>query len=134
MPSDSTTPKRRTGIVRDRRFLEHRTGVHHVETPQRLEAVYSSLYRSDLQENLIDIAPRLASLEEVEMVHTPDYVEKILDTAREPLRYLDPDTVTSERSCETAFLAAGGIIEAVRSVSSGDCDNAFALVRPPGHH
>ena len=35
---------------------------------------------------------------------------------------------------EIAALAAGGAIEAVDAVLRGDVDNAYALVRPPGHH
>jgi acetoin utilization deacetylase AcuC-like enzyme len=124
----------RTGIVRDPRYLEHKTGVHHIEIPQRLETIYNMLDSDGLQDELILIPPRFASLEELEMVHTPAYIERILDTAGEPRRYLDPDTVTSERSCEVAFLAAGGMLAAVQKVMAGEVDNAFALVRPPGHH
>jgi len=125
---------RRVGIVRDSRFLEHRTGVHHIEVPRRLETIYGMLDDSGLRDRLIEIAPRFASLEEIEMVHDGEYVEKILDTAGEPLRYLDPDTVTSEQSCLAAFLAAGSVLEAVRKVVSRELDTAFAFIRPPGHH
>lgn len=125
---------RRVGIVRDGRFLDHRTGVHHIEVPRRLETIYGMLDDSGLARDLVDITPRFASLEEIELVHDGAYVEKILDTAGEPLRYLDPDTVTSEQSCRAAFLAAGSVLEAVRRVCAGELDSAFALVRPPGHH
>jgi acetoin utilization deacetylase AcuC-like enzyme len=125
---------RRTGIVRDNLFLEHKTGIHHIEVAQRLATVYSMLDESGLMEKLIHIPSRYASLEEVEMVHTPSYIEKIMDTAGEPLMYLDPDTVTSEKSCQAAFLAAGGVIESVKLVLHGELDNACALIRPPGHH
>jgi len=125
---------RRTGIVRDDRFLEHKTGVHHIEVPRRLETVYRMLDRDALIERLVPIAPRFISLEELETIHTPQYIEKIMDTAGEPLLYLDPDTVTSEKTCAAAFLAAGSVLEAVRCVMAGELDNAFALIRPPGHH
>ena len=101
---------RRTGIVRDNMFLEHKTGIHHIEIPQRLEVVYDMLDSEGIMERLITVPVRFASLEEIEMVHTPAYIEKIMDTAGEPLRYLDPDTVTSEKSCQAAFLAAGSLI------------------------
>lgn len=125
---------RRTGIVRDNMFLEHKTGIHHIEVPQRLEVVYDMLDSEGMMERLTLIPSRFASLEEIEMVHTPAYIEKIMNTAGEPLLYLDPDTVTSEKSCQTAFLAAGSLIEAVKGVLNNELDNAFALIRPGGHH
>ncbi len=35
---------------------------------------------------------------------------------------------------ETAFLAAGGVLEAARMIMADEIDNAFCAVRPPGHH
>ncbi len=125
---------RRTGIVRDNIYLEHKTGIHHPEAPQRLETIYSMIDRNKLMDKLTLIPSRFASLEEVEMVHTPEYIDKIMDTAGEQLRYLDPDTVTSERSYEAAFSAVGGTLQAVDKVVTSEIDNAFSLVRPPGHH
>lgn len=126
--------ERKTGVVKDNRYLDHKTGVHHVEIPQRLAAVYGMLDRSGLSDRLHVISPRLASLEEINRVHDLDYIERIIDTSGEPYRYLDPDTVTSENTCITAFLAAGGVIEAVRAVMSDEVNNSFAFIRPPGHH
>jgi acetoin utilization deacetylase AcuC-like enzyme len=47
---------------------------------------------------------------------------------------LDPDTYACAKSYETAKLAAGGTLAAVDEVVGGKLDNAFALIRPPGHH
>jgi acetoin utilization deacetylase AcuC-like enzyme len=44
------------------------------------------------------------------------------------------DTYVRSASYEAALMAAGGLVEATRSVLDGELDNAFALVRPPGHH
>ncbi len=125
---------RNTGIVRDTFFFEHKTGVHHPESPQRLETIYTMIDRNNLINKLSPIPARLASLEEVELCHSQDYIDRVMDTAGEELRYLDPDTVTSENSCKAAFLAAGSCMEAVKRVVLSDIDNAFALIRPPGHH
>ncbi len=68
------------------------------------------------------------------MVHLPSYIDMIASTAGQPARRLDPDTVTSPKSYEAACLAVGGVLEAIEAVLQGELDNAFALVRPPGHH
>lgn len=47
---------------------------------------------------------------------------------------LDPDTALSLRSYDAATRAAGAVCKAVDQVLSGECTNAFCIVRPPGHH
>jgi acetoin utilization deacetylase AcuC-like enzyme len=61
-------------------------------------------------------------------------VERLESTAGVEYTYLDPDTQTCAASYEAAVLAAGGLCQAISMVVSGELDNAFALVRPPGHH
>ncbi len=41
---------------------------------------------------------------------------------------------TSPGSYKAALLAVGGLCNAIKMVNGGEIDNAFALVRPPGHH
>lgn len=123
----------RTGLVRDRRFLDHTMGPGHVESPLRLEAI-SAMLAEEKPDNLTEIAPRPATEQELELIHTAAYVRSIRETAGKPLVVLDPDTSTSALSWETARLAAGGTIEAAEAVRRGEVRNAFALVRPPGHH
>jgi acetoin utilization deacetylase AcuC-like enzyme len=48
--------------------------------------------------------------------------------------HIDADTVVSVESWEAALRAAGGLVEAVDRVTGGELDNAFCVVRPPGHH
>ena len=48
--------------------------------------------------------------------------------------YLDPDTGLSGESYRVAKLAAGGALQAVDLVMAGEVENAFAALRPPGHH
>jgi acetoin utilization deacetylase AcuC-like enzyme len=79
------------------------------------------------------IDARYATREELERVHLPSYIDYIAATAGKT-RMLDPDTVATAETYDAARLAAGGFINAVDSVVSGEADNAFALVRPPGHH
>jgi len=48
--------------------------------------------------------------------------------------HIDADTVVSSGSWEAALRAAGAAIEAVDAVDAHRLDNAFCVVRPPGHH
>jgi acetoin utilization deacetylase AcuC-like enzyme len=44
------------------------------------------------------------------------------------------DTVASPDTFEVALYAVGGTLKAVKLVMEKTCQNAFAIVRPPGHH
>ncbi len=43
-------------------------------------------------------------------------------------------TYVTRTSYDSALRAAGGALECTLRVLNGDVDNAFAIVRPPGHH
>jgi len=83
---------------------------------------------------LAKVKPRPATREELEMVHSPAYIDLIASTAGKPYVRLDPDTSTCAKSYEAALLAAGGFLELIKVVMQAKLDNGFALVRPPGHH
>jgi acetoin utilization deacetylase AcuC-like enzyme len=124
----------KTGIVRDDRFLDHRPGPGHPESHLRLEAIYSMLDETGMSDRVLPIHPRKAKPEELLRVHASTYVERIASTQGGHLTPLDPDTAVSEGSYEAALFAVGGLCQAVDMVHSGELNNAFALVRPPGHH
>jgi len=106
----------------------------HPESPQRLQSIYTMLDHKDFGPDLVHIEPRFATLDEILWVHDPQYVDLILDSAdRAQVRY-DPDTVASPQTYKAAWLAVGGVMEAVKAVLTKHVTNAFALVRPPGHH
>ncbi len=124
----------RTGIVRDKRYLDHRAGEYHPESHIRLETIYEMLNDPDMKDKYVDVPVREATEEELAYIHTKEYINTVAATAGQPYGYLDPDTRTSPGSYQAALLAAGGLCNAIAMVNSGELNNAFALVRPPGHH
>jgi len=125
---------RKTGIVQDTRYMEHGAGVDHPESPERLAAIYDMLALPEMAAKFIRIPARPATIDELAMVHQRSYIDMVADTAGKSFTPLDPDTATTAESFTVALLAAGGLLNAIDGVVSGQMDNAFALVRPPGHH
>ncbi|MCF8040528.1 MAG: histone deacetylase [Desulfarculaceae bacterium] len=126
-------PPLNIGIIRDDRFLNHQTGLSHPEAPQRLSVVHRML-DYDFAAAFDERPAEPATLEQVEALHTPDYIRMVIATARRRFTNLAADTTASSESCYTAFLAAGACIRGAREALAGDYQAALALVRPPGHH
>jgi len=124
----------RTGIVRDGRYLEHVMDPGHPESPDRLRAIYQMLEEEEMKGRFEAVKPRAATREELEMIHSPRYIDLIASTAGKPYFRLDGDTSTCAKSYEAALFAAGGFLELIKAVIEGKLDNGFAFVRPPGHH
>ncbi|MFO8056152.1 MAG: histone deacetylase [bacterium] len=124
----------KTAIVADPVFMDHDTGPGHPERPERLERIYSYLEEKGLMDSLEKVPLREAEAEEICRIHTPEHLERVKATSGEKRFYMDGDTPTSADSYQTALLAAGSVLNATDAVVSGEVENAFALVRPPGHH
>jgi acetoin utilization deacetylase AcuC-like enzyme len=115
--------------------LNHEPGEHHPESPQRLRAVLAALESEEFAGLARQEAP-VASAEELTRVHPANYVEAILNIRppADELAMIDGDTLMSTGSAEAALRAAGAVVAAVDAVATGRFSNAFAAVRPPGHH
>jgi acetoin utilization deacetylase AcuC-like enzyme len=139
-------------LIKDDRYLDHDAGEGHPESPNRLRVIHS-LIDAEFSD-LPLIAPRLATEEELALIHDPGYIRTVASTTGKLHTQLDPDTGLSARSYEIARLAAGGLLNAVDSLlqtqntphsrsalvkpgagSKPEAQNSvFAFVRPPGHH
>ncbi len=126
-----------TGLVYHPVFLQHDTGAMHPECPERLRAILDGLDRSGLRSGLMPLAPQAVERAWLALVHSPEHLDRISAAASRAeggTVYLDPDTPLSAASGEAALKAAGGVLTACDQVLAGPVDNAFCLVRPPGHH
>lgn len=125
--------KLKIGIIRDDRYLEHMPGPTHPEHPSRLRAVYRMM-DTQVPNGYEVIDPQMATLEELELIHTSAYIKKVLKTADHKFTSLAPDTPASAKTYLSAWLAVGGCLKGLEALVSGQCNVCFAMVRPPGHH
>ncbi|MFO7860619.1 MAG: histone deacetylase [Desulfosalsimonas sp.] len=123
----------KVGVTREDRFVEHKTGHFHPEHPRRIQELYRMLDR-DFSGGVMEFQPQPAALEDVERVHTPAHVRRILKTAELPMTNLAPDTPVSTMTYMAAWLAAGACIQGVDLLLEKHCQAFFVLIRPPGHH
>ncbi|HTE18388.1 MAG TPA: histone deacetylase [Armatimonadota bacterium] len=120
-------------ILYDPLFLQHNTG-QHPETAGRLTTIVELLRSRGLWDRLTHLEPRPAPFPALEAVHDAEYLRLIQYHAERGGGWLTADTPFSERSWDACALASGAAIGAVDAVLDGSAREAFALVRPPGHH
>jgi acetoin utilization deacetylase AcuC-like enzyme len=123
-----------TGFVFDERYTLHDTGPGHPERPDRIRAIGERLRGSGIWDRLSHIEALPAAPEAIERVHPVPYIRGIEAACAAGRDHLDADTALSAQSYEIALLAAGGTLAACDAVMRGEVRNAFAAVRPPGHH
>ncbi|UCF93310.1 MAG: histone deacetylase [Desulfobacterales bacterium] len=121
-------------VIRSAEFARHLEQVFHLENAKRLHAMHSVLQHPSLASKWSEAAPRLATPEELAWVHTPEYIERIAQTAGQTLTALDLDTQTTAKSYEVARLAVGSVFSLLDKLWDGEAQRGFACIRPPGHH
>ena len=128
------------GIVYDPIYLEHQTGTD-PESPKRLITIMNFLKEKGVLDdpNYTIIKPRKATLDQIRYVHTERLIKEIqnlcdLSSKTHRIQYFDADTAISPKTYEASLYSVGGNLEAADQIMDGNIKNAFALVRPPGHH
>ncbi|MEP7212882.1 MAG: histone deacetylase [Acidobacteriota bacterium] len=125
----------KTAIVHHPIYAKHDTGPGHPETPRRYQTVINALRSDDeLWASLTEIIPDRAQQGLIQAVHTKEHFRRVENAFADGLDRLDADTVISMQSFDAAMFGAGGACRAVDAVMSGQAENAFVAVRPPGHH
>jgi acetoin utilization deacetylase AcuC-like enzyme len=137
-----------TGFVWHELYVWHDTGtgawvmpagltvepLGHIESAASKRRFRNVLEVSGLLDQLVQLKPRSATEAEILRLHTPEYVSRIKALSSEMGGEAGEETPFGRGSYEIALLAAGGCLTAVDAVLDGKVDNAYALVRPPGHH
>ncbi|MCX7624141.1 MAG: class II histone deacetylase, partial [Thermomicrobium sp.] len=80
------------------------------------------------------VPARPATEEELAAAHREEYIGHVRQVTAAGGGWLDPETPVVPGSWEAALLAAGAAIELTDAVLDGRAENAFGLLRPPGHH
>ena len=114
-------------------FLEHEEEGH-PESPERLRQIMRVLKTTGVLPRLTRLEPVAATDAQLAAVHTRQHIERVKQLVARGGGHFDPDTYANARSLDAAKLAAGAVVRSVDAVMVGEIDNAFALVRPPGHH
>ncbi len=137
------------------RFVEHVTGPHHPERPDRIRAIHRAVrnaglvtsldpfpeFQIDLGLNaekgppLMELTPTLADERWPLLVHTSEMVERTKHICEIGGGVLDlGDTPVGASSYEMARLSLGSVLTCSDAVATGKVKRAFSAARPPGHH
>ncbi|EAR50616.1 histone deacetylase family protein [Oceanicola granulosus HTCC2516] len=120
-----------TALITHPDCLDHVTPPGHPEQVARLDAVLGALEGLDL----VRIPAPMAADDDLLRVHPRVHLSALKSALPDSgWRTLDADTHLSPGSLAAAYRAAGAVVKAVDMVLSGEVANAFAAVRPPGHH
>jgi acetoin utilization deacetylase AcuC-like enzyme len=117
-------------------FLKHDTGIGHPENADRLRSISKALKKPGFS-RLIRKSAAITdlTLKAIHLIHSPQYVETILNSVPEQDYYqFDDDTVLSPGSGIAALRAVATLCDAVDKICLYDASNAFCAIRPPGHH
>src|SRR5271157_5520783 len=148
-------PTKRTGLVFDERYLAHDTGMQttvvmrngsfqlgpepHPSSVYITQRIKQFLDGSGLTAQMQPIPARAATEDELATYHTREYIAGVRahvegGTMNGDWGEIENDTPFSRGSFDAAIFAAGGAMNAVEDVMNGEVRNAYALLRPPGHH
>ncbi len=133
-----------TGYFTHRDCWKHEMGAGHPECPERLDAIEDRLLATGVADALDRREAPPAPIVDLELAHDRMHVAAMRglgDQLAEDMAAggpshtaIDPDTSMNVHTWNAALRAAGAALAATDAVISGDIENAFCAVRPPGHH
>lgn len=141
------------GFASSPRCVEHDTGPHHPERPDRIRAVLRAVREAGLVESpdpfpefqidlgierqphrLMELDPLPATNDHLRLIHPQAMIDKVKHEAELGGVLDQGDTPTCPKSYEIAMLSLGCGLAAAEAVMEGRVKRAFAASRPPGHH
>ena len=115
--------------------LKHDMGAHHPECPARIHAIEDQLIASGLFGYLQHHEAPEVTREQLLRVHDASYIDMLAASApHHGSIAIDGDTEMNEFTYPAALRSAGASVMAVDLVMTGQVENAFCNIRPPGHH
>jgi acetoin utilization deacetylase AcuC-like enzyme len=141
---------KRTGLVFDDRYLQHNSNpmrlpksksplpfveaVDHPSNPRLVERTMKLLGMTGLLDDLVRIPGQRATEDDLLVYHTEWYLNHVREVCASGGGDAGAGAPMGQDSYEIALHAAGGVKAAVDAVMTGQVDQCYALVRPPGHH
>jgi acetoin utilization deacetylase AcuC-like enzyme len=143
------------GFASSPHFVDHLTGAHHPERPDRIRAIHRAVRAAGLIDSpdpfpdfaldlgpldgggvrLVELTPRHADEKWLLSVHSKSHVDRIHHICEIGGGVIDlGDTVVSRDSWDVALFALGSLLVSCDAVMSGQVRRAFSAARPPGHH
>ncbi len=138
----------KTGFLCHELYMWHDTGTaslyltpgltvepdEHAESSKTKRRMRNLMEVSGILDGLEQLRPMPAAIEDITRFHTKSYVQRIKALSDDRGGDAGELTPFGPGSYEIALLSAGGVIRAAQAVWDGEVKNAYALVRPPGHH
>ncbi|MEX0971469.1 MAG: histone deacetylase family protein [Paracoccaceae bacterium] len=123
-----------TALITHKSALDHVTPHGHPERVERIARLYEEFAAPAYASLLRAEAPAVEDAA-ILRAHPPEYLASL--KARIPsegFAAIDPDTHLSPASWQAVLRGAGAAVRAVDMVMANEAQNAFSMMRPPGHH
>ena len=106
------------------------------ESAETKKRIHELIVVSGLIDHLKRIPARHATEDELLLVHPKSYLDKLKNVSAQLMGgdAGDGETPLAKGGYEIGTMAVGAVTELAKAVVSGEIDNGYALVRPPGHH
>lgn len=127
----------KTGIIYDESVALHfdPDDDNDVEIPERTIGIWDFLCQSGIVDHCQRIESRLATPEEILLVHNENYYNSFVESKLGKINFrTKSDIYFNEHTVHAAHLSVGNAIEITERVLRNEIQNGFVITRPPGHH